>query len=1010
VKDFMEGTDEFIQAVTISMLIAGFLLKTNRVLKSIELCKECVILLSSKDLEKQMEAARSFQISLHVIMLMGYTTINEHTSVIDCAKKLLVLYQGCGERAKQIMVIMAMADSYNHQSKYSKAKEFYEKALGIMRETGDRLLERSCCGKLGIVLRCLGEFAKAKKCHEKALQMSKEIGDRKEESTEYANLAAVLLSLGEFDKAEEYLMKALAITHERGDKVREGACYGILGNVFLSCGEYCKAEECFRKSLSITEETGDIEGQASSYVNLGVVSHSAGEYRKAKEYLQRALEIRKETAGVQEEATIYGNLGSVFESLGEYDKGEEYLLKALAIRKEIGDRKGEAANYSSLGNVFQSLGEHIKAKEYFQKALDIDKEIGYTPGEATDCAKLGTVFLSLVEYNKAEEYFEKALVIAKEIGDRKGEVTAYGDLGTVVLLLGEYAKAKEYYEKALEMSKGMGDRKGEASYNGNLGTVLRALGDYDKAKEYHNKALAMSEEIGDLKAEFIWHVHLTWDMLSAGNIEEAKTNLFASIHKCEDMRNSLRDNDQFKVSFLDGDHVLPYQMLSSLFCTTGDPNEALYVVELERARALADLMSAKYSVEKKMSINPQTWTGIERIITTERNCTCLYISFNGRDIFLWILKAERPINFRRIDVNDCLANKGSPRNVKDVFGDKIFRIFHSFPQKECEDRSWFPSYASQTSSKSSQEDIIAPFRLIEEEEDENQQHEPPSLAQCYQMIIAPVVDLLEEPEIIIVPDRSLYQVPFAALKDESEKYLSETFRIRIIPSLTTLKLIQDSPADYHSQTGALIVGDPDVGQVFYKGRLEGKTRLPCAREEAEMIGELLRVKPLLGQQATKQTVLQRINSVSLIHFAAHGNVERGEIVLAPLRPTNGIPQEENYLLTMSDISKVQLRAKLVVLSCCHSASGQIRPEGVVGIARAFLGSGARSVLVALWAIEDKATKQFMCRFYEHLVRGESASESLHQALKWMRGNGYSGVGQWAPFMLIGDNVTFGVRK
>ena len=105
-----------------------------------------------------------------------------------------------------------------------------------------------------------------------------------------------------------------------------------------------------------------------------------------------------------------------------------------------------------------------------------------------------------------------------------------------------------------------------------------------------------------------------------------------------------------------------------------------------------------------------------------------------------------------------------------------------------------------------------------------------------------------------------------------------------------------------------------------------------------------------------------------------------------------------------------MTAKLVVLSCCHSARGPIKSEGVLGIARAFLGSGARSVLVTLWAIQDDATKQFMSRFYEHLVQGESASECLHQAMKWMRGNGYSDVRQWAPFMLIGDNVTFDFKK
>ena len=61
------------------------------------------------------------------------------------------------------------------------------------------------------------------------------------------------------------------------------------------------------------------------------------------------------------------------------------------------------------------------------------------------------------------------------------------------------------------------------------------------------------------------------------------------------------------------------------------------------------------------------------------------------------------------------------------------------------------------------------------------------------MIIAPVAALLKVPEIIIVPDRHLHRVPFPVLLDGSGKYLSETIRIRIIPSLTTLEYIQDSP-------------------------------------------------------------------------------------------------------------------------------------------------------------------------------------------------------------------------
>ena len=53
-----------------------------------------------------------------------------------------------------------------------------------------------------------------------------------------------------------------------------------------------------------------------------------------------------------------------------------------------------------------------------------------------------------------------------------------------------------------------------------------------------------------------------------------------------------------------------------------------------------------------------------------------------------------------------------------------------------------------------------------------------------------------------------------------------------------------------------------------------------------------------------------------------------------------------------------------------------------------LGSGVRSVLVALWAVEDTVTEQLMSRFYEHLVRGRSVGESLHEVMKWIGNNGF----------------------
>ena len=146
--------------------------------------------------------------------------------------------------------------------------------------------------------------------------------------------------------------------------------------------------------------------------------------------------------------------------------------------------------------------------------------------------------------------------------------------------------------------------------------------------------------------------------------------------------------------------------------------------------------------------------------------------------------------------------------------------------------------------------------------------------------------------------------------------------------------------------------------------------------------------------------------MSLIHIAAHGQTENGEIILSPNRASVVRPEEEDFLLTMADVLGAKLHAKLVVLSCCHSGQGPIKAEGVVGIARAFLGAGARSVIATLWAIDDEATLEFMRHFYGHLVAGQSASKALHQAMKCLReSEQYKAVKHWAPFVLIGDDVT-----
>jgi len=78
-------------------------------------------------------------------------------------------------------------------------------------------------------------------------------------------------------------------------------------------------------------------------------------------------------------------------------------------------------------------------------------------------------------------------------------------------------------------------------------------------------------------------------------------------------------------------------------------------------------------------------------------------------------------------------------------------------------------------------------------------------------------------------------------------------------------------------------------------------------------------------------------------------------------------------------------------------------EGVVGLSRAFLASGAEGVVASLWPVADKSTAQLMNEFYEQmLVKRGPAGRSLNEArLALMNSPDYSHPYYWSAFVLSG---------
>ena len=617
----------------------------------------------------------------------------------------------------------------------------------------------------------------------KRLLTFRQVFARKVELSTTCTLAELYESQREYSEAEGLYLKALNIAEKIGDRKIEAKCYGKLGRIFKSLGEYVRAKEHYEKALAIAVKIGDRITELKCSRNLAMMFYDLGEYVKLGEHCEKVLSIVEKVGDIEPKARSYRGLGSLFTSLGEYVKAKEYCEKAIAIAEKIGHRETETKCYGNLGMVFSSLGEYVRAKEHHEKAIAIAEKIGDRKTEAKCYTDLGIIFNFLGEYVKVKEHCEKALAIAEKIGDRKTKAWIYGNLGRIFTELGEYVRAKEHYEKVLASAEKIGDRETEAVSYRNRGKINCFLDEHAKAKECIEKALVLEGKYGNSEDESFSHLILSALMFEEGNISEGKSNAFASFVNMEVIRR-LQVHDKFKISYFDG-IFKNYRMLSQLLCDAGFAYEALYTEEFRRARALTDLMAARYSVENEIPVSPPTWDYIESIVKKECNCACLYISYGGQLINFGVVKADNPLTFQQIKVNDVF---GSAIEVADLLIRGIYRKVLCLAPEQCENRSWLPSNAYW------EQGCERP--ILEEDEVENQ---PPvcTPACVYKMIIAPVVDYLDEPEIIIVPDRNLYKVPFAALENESGKCLSECYRIRIAPSLTTLKLIQDCPADYH---------------------------------------------------------------------------------------------------------------------------------------------------------------------------------------------------------------------
>jgi CHAT domain-containing protein len=191
----------------------------------------------------------------------------------------------------------------------------------------------------------------------------------------------------------------------------------------------------------------------------------------------------------------------------------------------------------------------------------------------------------------------------------------------------------------------------------------------------------------------------------------------------------------------------------------------------------------------------------------------------------------------------------------------------------------------------------------------------------------------------------------------------------------------------------------------------GYARLPFTRREADAIASLVAREDVFEAtdfQASRPTVLSgALQGYRIVHFATHGVLDDSRPALSglilSLVDQRGNPQDG--FLRLHDIYNTRVDADLVVLSACQTALGkQIRGEGLVGLARAFMYAGAPRVVASLWEVSDVATAELMRRFYRNMLQQNlTPAAALRSAqLEIAKKPQWRSPYYWAGFVLQGD--------
>lgn len=862
-----------------------------------------------------------------------------------------------------------------------QAIEKYREALALWRALGHREWEAESLYQIAYVQqRHLRELDEAAATWQEALPLFQSLGRRYQEGIVLDHLGLIERNKGRLQEAIALHLRAIAIFQEIGDAADlEAMAQNNLGGDYSVAGEAQKGLAAYRRGLELARAAGNLPGEeASSFRGTGDILLGQGKLAPALDSLRQSLPLFRRIGSLREAAFVLSRMAAISQRRGRLDDALSQLEESLALAQEAGAQDVEIVALSSLGTVHLLRKETARAGEAYTRALTLARSTGNRHSEGFALLNLARYHFDNGNPGEALRLHEEAAVLFQEIKSRRGEVSTLYGSARALHALGDYEAARQRLEKVVDGVESLrSDSENQDLRSAYFATkqhyfelyidVLMHLGDAAGALALNERRRARSllETIADMRAE--------------GRKTAADPELLAQRKKLQERINA-------------GEARLQ------------DPRSAADQAALERIEAkqrallleLGDIEARIRGRSSEASPPPLTVADMSRLLGPSN--VLLVYSLGEERSFLWCLTGDGKLSSQELPPRERLETAAQQARS-----------------------SWSRRGGERAS------EARAAVRLSQD-------------------LLGPVAAKLQNKRLLIVGDGALEALPFAALPDpralsgdpEADQAAAPLLvrnEVVHLPSVSTLATLRNrkklapppswiavvadpvfSPEDPRVQSAAPSpqpAGSPngDLARAANDLGIDRFERLPFTRVEAEAIATLVpSSNRVILDFAASRDILEgdELKRYRILHFATHGllnsrNPELSGLVLS-LVDSEGNRRDDGFLLA-HEISTLDLRAHLVVLSACQTGLGdQMRGEGLVGLTRSFLQAGAPRVIVSLWNVNDRATAELMTRFYRTMIEKDlPPSSALRCAqLSMLRQKEWSEPVFWAPFIFQGE--------